>query len=192
MRTLLFATFVASLLNNSYSEAQTMSRNEVQIGAGIYANEHVAMDMLENFVRSLFGSEPKTLEPKTMANLSYYYRVKPKIAVGMGIGYNSAEYRGMHEKANKPGYRTKTAVMAFEMKLYYKEKDNVSLYGGAGFGNFYRQDQLISYPDQTYSDTAITFQITPLGIRLGKRVGAFVELGYGYKGIANVGVSGRF
>ena len=192
MRTRLLATLVTSLLISFHSMAQTVSRNEIQIGAGIYANEYVVMDMLENFVRSLFGSEPKSIEPKTMANLSYYYRIKPKVAVGMGIGYSSTQYRGMHEKANKPGYRTKTAVMAFEMKLYYQEKDKLALYSGAGFGNFYRQDQLISYPDQTYQDTAITFQVTPLGIRFGKKVGAFAEIGYGYKGIVNLGLSGRF
>jgi len=192
MRTKLLAALVAFALISSYSAAQTVSRNEIQIGAGLYANEAVVTDIIENFIRALFGSGPKSLEPKTLANLSYYYRIKPKIAIGMGIGYNSTQNAGIHKQNSKPSYQTKTAVMAFEMKFFYQEKEHLSLYGKAGFGNFYRQDQMTSYPDEIYSDAAITFQATPLGIRFGKKVGAFAEIGYGYKGIINLGVSGRF
>ncbi|TDE16661.1 hypothetical protein [Dyadobacter psychrotolerans] len=192
MRLKLPATLVAFLLITFNSKAQMVNRHEIQIGAGIYANEAVVSDILENFVRSLFGSDPKSIEPKTMANLSYYYRIKPKIALGMGLGYNSAQHRDLHKQSNKPGFQTKTAVMAFEIQFYYQEKDNISIYCEAGFGNFYRQDQMISYPDEIYSDAAITFQATPLGIRVGKKVGAFIEIGYGYKGIVNLGLSGRF
>jgi hypothetical protein len=192
MRTKLLVTLAASVLISIHSKAQTITRNEIQIGAGIYANEHVVMDKLENFVRSLFGSDPKSIEPKTIANLSYYYRIKPKIALGMGIGYNSAQNAGIHKQNTKPGYQTKMAVMAFEMKVFHKERGNISIYSAAGFGNFYRQDQLTSYPDEVYSDTAITFQATPIGIRFGKKVGVFAEMGYGYKGIVNLGLTGRF
>lgn len=192
MKTICIPAMIICVLASYSSIAQLPNRHEIQIGGGAYANEAVVTDVLENFVRSLFRVGPKSIEPKTMGTLSYYYRIKPKVALGLGFGYNSSQYRGMHEKSNKPGYQTKTAVMAFEMKFFYQEKDNVSIYGAAGFGNFYRQDQMTSYPDENYSDAAITFQATPLGIRLGKKVGAFVEIGYGYKGIVNLGLSGRF
>jgi hypothetical protein len=37
-----------------------------------------------------------------------------------------------------------------------------------------------------------TFQITPFGVRAGKQTGVFAEIGYGYKGIINLGLSSRF
>ena len=39
----------------------------------------------------------------------------------------------------------------------------------------------------------ITFsQIDALGIRIGKKIGAFVEAGFGFNGIIKVGLSGQF
>ncbi|MDZ7738042.1 MAG: hypothetical protein U5K32_03030 [Bacteroidales bacterium] len=36
------------------------------------------------------------------------------------------------------------------------------------------------------------FQVSPLGFRLGKQIGAFAEIGFGYKGILNAGISAYF
>jgi hypothetical protein len=47
-----------------------------------------------------------------------------------------------------------------------------------------------SVASQLYTNP--TTQLTPIGLRAGKKTAAFVEIGYGYKGIANLGLSSRF
>ena len=42
------------------------------------------------------------------------------------------------------------------------------------------------------SGPQITGQVTPFGMRIGRKLGGFLELGYGYKGIFNFGCSYRF
>jgi hypothetical protein len=41
-------------------------------------------------------------------------------------------------------------------------------------------------------DTNFSFQATALGFRVGKKLAAFAELGFGYKGIAQIGASYQF
>jgi hypothetical protein len=38
----------------------------------------------------------------------------------------------------------------------------------------------------------LTWQITALGVRFGKRVYGNVEIGYGYKGLISAGIGCRF
>ncbi|MCW3120547.1 MAG: hypothetical protein JWQ38_39 [Flavipsychrobacter sp.] len=44
----------------------------------------------------------------------------------------------------------------------------------------------------TTSESRIKMQYTPIGIRVGGHLSAFAELGFGYKGVFNAGVSFRF
>ena len=36
------------------------------------------------------------------------------------------------------------------------------------------------------------YQVTFLGFRFGRRIAGFIDLGYGYKGVAQLGISGQF
>lgn len=172
--------------------AQTTGKHEIQIGVGLHSDEAVIPHMLENFVNVLFGWSPTSIEPKTFLNISYRYRLKPKFSLGVTTGYRSRTYDKKHDRSGTYGYKTKSAVMAFECVFHHYHKPNIAVYSLAGLGSYFTQDQSIIYPDQTYSDAAMTFQATPLGIRFGKTVGVFAELGYGYKGILNFGISGKF
>lgn len=69
------------------------------------------------------------------------------------------------------------------------------LYSGLGIGaSFYKSvGRSSSRPEVfTYHKTIFSFQATPIGVRFGRAVGAHIELGFGYKGLVNLGVSGRF
>jgi hypothetical protein len=83
-------------------------------------------------------------------------------------------------------------MMAFECVFHHYDKGNVAIYSLAGLAHYFTQDQMINYSDQTYSDGGMTFQATPLGVRFGKTVGVFAELGFGYKGILNFGIGSKF
>ena len=42
------------------------------------------------------------------------------------------------------------------------------------------------------SQTNFAYQVTPLGLRIGRKLGGYLELGYGYKGLISAGISYRF
>ncbi len=41
-------------------------------------------------------------------------------------------------------------------------------------------------------DSFFNFQLNAVGIRVGKTLASFIEFGFGYKGLINLGVSAQF
>lgn len=77
------------------------------------------------------------------------------------------------------------------------------LYGGVGLGAMVglKNQKSLTTDGADYlkntkldkTDAFLAYQINPLGIRLGNdRIGAFLEAGYGIKGVVNVGLSLKF
>uniref|UniRef100_UPI0030D94E9C hypothetical protein n=1 Tax=Maribacter arcticus TaxID=561365 RepID=UPI0030D94E9C len=53
-------------------------------------------------------------------------------------------------------------------------------------------DVLVAYFTSDQYDTNLSFQINALGFRVGKKLAAYAELGFGYKGMAQLGASYQF
>jgi hypothetical protein len=67
------------------------------------------------------------------------------------------------------------------------------MYSLAGLGSMLRYEKDLEKPEmRTRTLLRPTGQLTPFGIRYGKNTGAFAEIGWGYKGILNLGVSAKF
>jgi hypothetical protein len=69
------------------------------------------------------------------------------------------------------------------------------LYSGFGIGaSFYTSEGRSSAREEVFKNnmTIFSFQVTPIGVRFGRAVGGQLELGFGYKGLINLGLSGRF
>ena len=50
----------------------------------------------------------------------------------------------------------------------------------------------LAYVSTDEFNNNFSFQATALGFRVGKKLAAFAELGFGYKGIAQIGASYQF
>ena len=121
--------------------------------------------------------------------LNYKYYLTKKVTIGMVIAYENINTYGSN------------LIFAPEFTYsYYDNKDDrirVKMYGGASIGLAVFDDYM--YNPQSYyiaktdrSGAKFTGQVTPFAIRIGRKVGGFLELGYGYKGIFNFGLSYRF
>jgi hypothetical protein len=75
-----------------------------------------------------------------------------------------------------------------EFVINYIATKSFQMYGLLGLGF-----AIASYPDVDIKNIPIlSFHFTPLGLRFGKNIGGFCEIGYGYRGIVNAGLSVRF
>jgi hypothetical protein len=86
-------------------------------------------------------------------------------------------------------------TVAVEPTLNYISRASWQLYGYFGFGGTIVMFSKAAFGDETASISHkpyINVHITPIGLRFGKQFSGFVEVGYGYKGIVNVGLSYRF
>jgi hypothetical protein len=93
------------------------------------------------------------------------------------------------------------------MVEYTKKSAPITIYGYAGYGysyinevdrysleyyNSYYRDGVNSLGDKievAQNRHQYNFHVCPIGANFGKRIKYFAELGYGYKGILNIGVT---
>lgn len=71
------------------------------------------------------------------------------------------------------------------------------LYSGLALGASFRSEILNPTSSSTYKKETSTmflpaFQVNAIGVRVGKKLAGFAEIGFGAKGIINAGVSYRF
>ena len=87
-------------------------------------------------------------------------------------------------------------TFAIEPVFNYVYKPAFQLYGYVGLGGTVVTFSSVKFDDGSKPDISrlpfINAHVTPLGIRFGKGFGGFAEIGYGYKGILNAGISCRF
>ena len=174
--------------------AQDKGKNQISVSVGIFPTEDIAYDMTTRFFRIFVPSHRSTTISGECIFLTYKYFVSERFAVGGAVGYNNDAMRGRYQLWEAPKYNSKTFTMAGEVDFYYLKKRNLSLYalGGIGFffvkSKYYDNSSVIA----TGKNLDITMQLTPIGLRFGKSFGGFAEVGYGYKGIVNMGVNVKF
>jgi hypothetical protein len=170
-------------------------------GQATYATEpvHELQISFSPLARPLFYSDITSLASKSFNQdfhfsnsyqLTYRYQTPKKWS--LGISANLLD--GWLSQNADVDLKHTSVVIGFEPKLSYLKKPYLDLYFFVGAGVVFNKNKTIVNGENIASKLYLnpTTQITPLGIRVGKKVGAFAELGYGYKGIVNLGLSGRF
>lgn len=151
------------------------------------------------FAASITGYSKKSFNEKNsgMWGLGYKYHFNNRLNVGVDIGLLTASKDTELSKTNDTytvHRKTNFFLVMPTIQYSYLNKEIIQLYGNLGTG-------LLSYSvkenkdDGTnYSDnyTSFAFQLNPIGIRVGKQFAGYAELGFGFKGIINVGASYKF
>lgn len=112
------------------------------------------------------------------------------ITAGMSNSKSEIYNVGQYEGELKRQFYT----FAFEWNYRYVNQGPIQVYSGIGIGYSYATETLTPPPEMsnnpnTSNISSIAYQINAVGVRLGKKYAGFIELGYGYKGIINIGFS---
>lgn len=124
----------------------------------------------------------------------YRNHISPRIAVGGDISFQSIYYDLEYKSGDTGSERMNFYSIMPALDVTYYQSRNVKLYGsamaGVGFVGF---SSSMGNDDGSSSGTAVfSFQVNPIGIRVGRQVAGFAELGAGLKGIVTLGVSAAF
>ena len=195
---LIFAISLIVLPNNAYS--QTMgSDHEISLGVGMLTTDQILGALLTDGGRTILslGSEnTDNLRFLGAFSFSYKYYVKNKFAAGLTIVSDRVAGDLVDGDDELIGsMKRHYLTIAPEIKLVYKNERLFRLYGVAGIGYTFgteHAEDLQGVEDEPFHINHLNFHITPLGIRFGRTVGVFAEIGIGYKGIIAAGVSGYF
>lgn len=171
--------------------AQTFPKYEVQVGYGPFAREQVLDDLVEQSLRSSFNRIPKW-DFSNSYTITYRYQRRRRVAIGLTSGFSTHTTYRTYYSDSKSFYKHSSFITAFETKFTYVDKPLVQFYAITGLGILLvrTKDQRIPNATKTYGWP--TCQLTPIGVRIGKKLGGFAEMGYGYKGLINFGVSAKF
>ena len=134
-------------------------------------------------------------------NIFLTYRFTPLneyISYGSTVGYgaSSAEvyYMAMLQgTVNRTFY-----TAAFEFQVRYVNDGPFQMYSGAGVGITYGLEDFTANPDAVGMNSKNSsmilpgYQINLVGVRFGKRLGGYLEFGFGYKGVVNLGLAYSF
>ncbi|MBU2650055.1 MAG: hypothetical protein KKA81_03895 [Bacteroidetes bacterium] len=178
--------------------------NEIYVnyGAGTFPGfAETFGDIFEDFlIGPLTGATVVSSDISTfgVAGLGYKRNLNEKITLGLGVLYQSFN---MKKTVKMPITHTLvdvestdtyiTGMVRFDFN--YVRKEWVTMYSGVALGACYEQ---FNFKDDTQGDdnTSVyfAFQVNAFGIRIGKAFGGFAEVGFGYAGIVNAGLSYKF
>ena len=203
---------IAALLfttTSFFANAQTSYHHEINLGYGYVTKEQVhngflgfhknylglsEQEMILDEMYEGSGVRPyiNDLRKTGVIALSYKYAITKRIKAGLTIAAENehADVYSLGQVQSGGNYRRTAISIAAEGKFIYTTNGLVSLYGLAGFGTCVIR-QKITGNEKTYKSTSnyFTLQLSPIGLRIGKKAAGFLEAGFGYKGVCHLGFS---
>jgi len=187
---LLFAIF--GIIISVKAQEQKIPRNQIEISYGCLSTNHFLSLLWNNFNKSM-NYNVEQHDSNTFAdfykssgniNISYKFRPLKKFYVGVSFicDFNHATLTNKN-RTNFGRVDFVCYTIAIEAKYLYLNSKLVQLYGFLGAGYTFSANKDVA------TSRFFNGQLTPIGIRVGKKIGGFAEIGFGYKGVANVGLS---
>ena len=196
-----------------YSDQQDTPQNELYLGQGIVTSSQLigwaGVAPYNNYL-----DLPYKGPGATFVTYRHFFTRRFALSGSVGadfetgtISYGNPEYRinGTGYSGNAGRYNVAAYTVAVEGMLTYMRHESVMLYGCLGVGVTSVQYKYTIFdnaphgsPVQVSSNpynaqlTTVNLQLTGFGIRVGNKVAGFLEVGLGYKGLLNAGISARF
>ena len=184
------------LLCTIESAAQTDPLNKIIVNFGGGAVPEIIEDTNE-LAEVLFADGTRTSETAMSGTFSIQYDriIASKYSVGVSFIFENVTKdvtvtlpsNATYNDAYKADYLT----ILMNGSYIYKSKPTLELYGKLGIGVSFSQEKYLR-ENRTAERALLAYQISPIGIRAGKRVFFQAEAGFGYVGILSIGVGYRF
>jgi len=185
------ATVVGFVFN---TQAQESKKHEIRIDYSD-ATPLVIADVFTNaFVSAISGSESSNEKAFGMLSTGYRYALSNRFSIGADLSYANASSDMKNKSTNEITYRKSNFYMVLPTAKYsYVKRGIIDFYGTVASGAILANgSDRTDHEKTTTNDIIFAFQVNPLGLRIGKDWGGFLEAGYGFKGIFALGASYRF
>ncbi len=175
------------LISNSTLFAQEKGIHEIEAGYGTTTSNYLANSTAGIFA-SLFSFgflEIENIKTSGLFYFKYKYAIANKWMIGAIVSYEQLKEDAsfiFNSQTEPIKYRYITTGL--EAGYHYISKPLIQIYSGFG----------IAYSFETNSSNLNSFlwHLNALGIRVGKSLAFFGELGFGYNGILSIGGSYQF
>ncbi|MFS4467506.1 hypothetical protein [Maribacter sp. 2210JD10-5] len=191
--TVLLVTIIVNL-----GHGQSKGANELKVGYGALSSIQF-LDLANDLtiISGTLGS--MSYENKKYGNTiygSYKHAINDNIMLGGTVAFERVTDNAISGNKKIGERDSKTYTAALEAEYYYISQTFIRLYSGLGAGYSFNKQEFTStdstIKNQEEKFNHFNFHVNALGIRVGNALAAFAEVGFGYKGIVNVGLSYQF
>ena len=191
-----FAVFAAKAQKTKSS--LDLQKHEIRIGYSDATPLIIANALGEGVgdaIISAFTNDKRSYKTKTFGMLSagYRYRLIDKLQIGADVAFLRVNADVNSKKEGMVIRETNTVIVMPTVQYSYIKTPWIDFYGNASVGaavDFRKETIAQKTTKNNYINFA--FQVNPVGLRVGKEFGGFVEAGAGYKGFVSAGLSYRF
>ncbi len=166
------------------------SFHDVSLGYGVLPINDVP-GIMDDLLPSLAGTGEIVKRKTGSINMGYMYRLTPALTVGGMFVYSGA----MSSAVSKGGYIYDNFYSILpQVKFVWYRSGIVGLYSRLAAGVLIadRQYQVGPAVEDGATAATFTFQVSPLGVELGRTIAGFAEVGFGATGVLTLGVRARF
>ncbi len=170
--------------------SQEKGTHEVKLGAGFVETSNEFLSTVEDIVS---GASTSNTTVRPAFNLTYKIAIKDRWFINADLVYQTVEEDIIQGSLKTGDVSHRYFTVGFGSDYHYITKDWFQMYSGASIGyTSQNSDFTTSSNIEDSNDSYFNFHVNALGFRFGRKLAAFAELGFGYKGVANVGVSYQF
>lgn len=202
MTLMLSASLTSYAQKNLVRDVDYFPRSEVYLQYGTPSLMELTTILSPDFHSELANGEARNQKFSGIAGVGYNFFVHPRISIGLdfGYGYGSADmYMGENSETGptgEPKYVCRATVMSYSGHLSgaftYWQQGPMECSGALYVGVSYMDESVVNAEsDELVPNDHLnfSFHITAVKFRYGDMVGGFAELGFGYRGLLNVGLS---
>src|SRR5690554_1632181 len=184
--------FMIFFINCSFGQ-----KHQISPGFGVLTTNSF-LDIISNVGKNTVGGviDGSKLKNKRYVGdfrISYAYDISNSFSMGMTLSYLKAS--GDYYKSGEfvGDQRINYYSVGAEATFYYMKRDHIKLYGLLGGGaTMMNKEDRPKDPNEEASQrnhAYFNLQISPFGIAAGgKKIGAFAEFGFGYRGMFSTGM----
>ncbi len=162
-------------------------------------NDSLRYDMRKADAYKLFGTEKSvgygSFRSSGALFGSYRRNLFQWLSVGLTAGFEKESKDLVIEGMNVGLYTRYVFTIAPELQARYYHRGATTMYGALGIGNSFVSEQYTSLTSDKHldaTDNYAGFQVSPIGIKVGRKLNGFGEIGFGYKGMVQLGISYRY
>lgn len=183
-----------------YSHAQEQGTKELTLGYGTVTTNEILDVILNDFLLSgltggLYKTKNHTYSGASYVNFSY--AIKNNFLIGAEVVYQRIS-KDIYLVNDKDGRQVDNSfTIVANAKYSYISNPKFRMYSGLAAGYNTIQANFDPEKGSTSKATkgnkgAFGYHLTAFGFRYGKKAAVIAELGFGYKGILNVGFNYKF
>lgn len=191
-------TLICLLLNAGLLSAQAQEKGKqefsIHIGGGT-SNDFVNIgSSISSSLLTLGHITYKDSKSTPSVGVTYKYAIKNKWMILADAYYQSDKKNAFVANSKIFTQKSSYYTLGLGTDYHYVSNDWLQLYSGASVAYTLVHDKFSNTTAnfKNGNQNSFNFHVNAIGLRVGKKLGASLELGFGYKGIANIGVSYQF